>query len=204
MLFRQATRPPTAATKSRSADQSGGSCSSPAGPHDGRINPAIFIAIGVVAPVKPDRLLADDPGNARAALSLVQILLRTDGRVEAGKVAKSAERKARGPLKTFAIMARAEVMLADDRPKIAAEYCVATLKRTRVSERCSSTPCCAQARKRVPGRARRARGTGRLGADFHHPLPQRAGSGCAGAARDGSPRSCRFQHRPSQPRRHPY
>ena len=48
--------------------------------------------------------------------------LRTDGRVEAGKVAKSAERKARGPLKTFAIMARAEVMLADDQPKIAAEY----------------------------------------------------------------------------------
>jgi hypothetical protein len=52
----------------------------------------------------------------------VRILLRTDGRVEAGKVAKSAERKARGPLKTFAIMARAEVMLADDQPKIAAEY----------------------------------------------------------------------------------
>ena len=52
----------------------------------------------------------------------MRILLRTDGRVEAGKVAKSAERKARGPLKTFAIMARAEVMLADDQPKIAAEY----------------------------------------------------------------------------------
>jgi tetratricopeptide (TPR) repeat protein len=59
-------------------------------------------------------LVSDDAGNARAALSLVRILLRTDAANEAAKVAKAASRKARGGLKIFAIMSTAEVMSAKD------------------------------------------------------------------------------------------
>jgi thioredoxin-like negative regulator of GroEL len=66
-------------------------------------------------------LVSDDAGNARAALSLVRILLRTDAATEAAKVAKAASRKARGGLKIFTIMATAEVMLAKDDPLGAAD-----------------------------------------------------------------------------------
>ncbi|MDJ0448803.1 tetratricopeptide repeat protein [Methylocystis sp. JR02] len=68
------------------------------------------------------KLLADDAGNARAALSMVRILLREENRDEAQKVAKRAEREAYGSLKTFALMALAEVMLADGQPEIAADF----------------------------------------------------------------------------------
>jgi tetratricopeptide (TPR) repeat protein len=68
------------------------------------------------------KLLAEDAGNARAALSMVRILLREENRNDAQRVAKRAEREAHGSIKTFALMALAEVMLADGQPETAADF----------------------------------------------------------------------------------
>lgn len=67
-------------------------------------------------------LLLEDAGNARAALSMVRVLLRAEEPREADRVAKRAEQKASGALRTFALMARAEVMVAEGHFEVAAEF----------------------------------------------------------------------------------
>ena len=53
---------------------------------------------------------------------MVRILLREKNRQEAQKTAKRAEREAHGSLKTFALMALAEVMLANGQEEAAADF----------------------------------------------------------------------------------
>lgn len=66
-------------------------------------------------------LFEDDEGNARAALSLVRILLRTGDRRGARRVARIAIRKADSYIIAYAHMAHAEVLL-DEQPIAAAAY----------------------------------------------------------------------------------
>lgn len=68
------------------------------------------------------KLLEDDAGNARAALSLVRILLREGDRPGADRAARRSARQASGRMRTFAFMAQAEVMVADGQPDAAAEF----------------------------------------------------------------------------------
>lgn len=68
------------------------------------------------------RLLKEDAGNARAALSMVRLLLRQGRRPEADRVARRAERKSSGRMRMFALMAQAEVMVDDGQFEAAAEF----------------------------------------------------------------------------------
>jgi tetratricopeptide (TPR) repeat protein len=67
-------------------------------------------------------LISEDPGNARAVVPLVKIMLRAGETAQARKVARTALKLAHGNVKAFAHMAVAEVMLAEDKPDVAAAY----------------------------------------------------------------------------------
>jgi predicted Zn-dependent protease len=68
------------------------------------------------------QLLQADAGNARAALSLVRIHLRANDYSAAAECARRAEQKASDALnKTFALMARGEILMYENKPEVVAE-----------------------------------------------------------------------------------
>src|SRR5271155_6024661 len=68
----EAIRPRRAATKTQSADQSNGSCSSEGGPRHARINSAILTHIVIVPPIKSDRLLGASVLTIEEALQWIK------------------------------------------------------------------------------------------------------------------------------------